>query len=115
MQPEEEQARQQLFAEMPEEKLAAIAWLRARVEHVDRETMGTRRRLDATTNPVEQEALERELMTGLWIRGAALERANELMIELAPERRPTLEKQVANARAEQQIARQRLWGDPSRQ
>ena len=104
MRPEEQEARRQMFADIPEDTLAAVAWLRARVQLVDRETIGTRQRLDASTNPAERDALERELMVGLWTRGTALERANELMIELAPERRDALE---------QQIARQRLWGDSS--
>jgi hypothetical protein len=109
MSPEEQQARRR----MPEDTLAAVAWLRERVEHVDRATLETRQRLDASTEAAERDRLERELMVGLWTRGTALERANELLLELAPERRDMLEIQIANARAEQQVARQRLWGDAS--
>ena len=110
---EELEARRLMFADMPEDKLAAVAWLHAKVDHVDRATKGTRERLDATTDPAEREALERELMVGLWTRGTALERANEHKLELAPEKRDLLEGQIANARGEQNVARQRLWGDAS--
>jgi len=80
---------------------------------VDAHTMGVRERLDASSDPAERTALERELMVGLWTRGTALERANELLAELAPEHQDTLRDQIANARGEQQVARQRLWGDAS--
>lgn len=113
MRPEEVEARQQMFAAMPEDKLEAVAWLRVRVDHVDAHTKGVRERLDASSDPAERGTLERELMVGLWTRGTALERANELLLELAPEQQDTLNEQIANARAEQQIARQRLWGDAS--
>jgi hypothetical protein len=113
MRPEEEAARRQIFADMSDDKLAAVAWLRERVEHVDRATMDIRQRLDASTDATERHELERELMVGLWTRGTALERASEILIELAPEQREQLESQIANARAEQQVARQRLWGDAS--
>lgn len=102
-----------MFADMPSQPLEAVAWLRVRIDHVDRETAGTRQRLDASTDPAERNALDHELMVGLWTRATALERASELMIELAPAHRATLEEQIESARAAQQVARQHLWGDPS--
>jgi hypothetical protein len=104
-----------MFADMPAEPLQAVAWIEAHVDHVDSQTVTIRERLEASSDPGERGFLERELMFALWIRGAGLERAWEILIQAAPDRAAELEPLLGEARAQQQVARQRLWGDPSAQ
>ena len=104
-----------MFADMPADSSQAVLWLDEKVAALDEKTKGIRERHDASGDPAERTALARDLMVGLWMRGTALERQGEFMVELVPARADEFRQQIAHARAEQQIARQHLWGDPSQQ
>src|SRR5215217_3308072 len=88
-----------MFAGMPTDPLEALAWLRAKVAHVDEASRAVRKAHDASRDSAERDGLARELMTALWVRGTALERANEILLDLAPEREDQLREHIKNARA----------------
>lgn len=115
MHPEEAEARRALFADMPSDSAEAVDWLLRRVDALDSVTSTLADRLAESTDPTEREELDREIALGLWMRGAAKERAWELMIDRDPSvaSRSEAVDGLRSAKAEQAIGRQRVWGDSS--
>ena len=74
-----------------------------------------REQQEASRDAGERERLDHEITVGLWTRGVGIEQAWEILRDVAPERVGEIEPLLADARAQQRIAAQRLWGDPSQQ